>query len=389
LTFSSKPINDKASLNKPVPMSESKETSRRSFIRSISATTFALGASGLPSAFAAPAAPAKRKLGIALVGLGNYSRDLLGPGLLKTEHCHLAGIVTGTPAKEKIWMEKYGIPQENVYNYANFDRIAENKNIDVVYIVLPNSMHHEFTIRAARAGKHVICEKPMAMDAREAMEMIQACKDAKVGLSIGYRMRYEPHTLEIERFARESTYGAIRFVSVDAGFRMSRPTKHWKGHAALGGGALMDMGPYPIQAARYAVGAEPVAVTARHLESDPPAFPGVDETTTFQLEFPNGVFAQCMTTFAGNVNSLRVCADKGNYGLEPFCSYSGIRGFLPNGETLVLPEAHQQARQMDEMCKAFLEGRPSRTPGEEGLRDMRIIDAIRESVKHGGKRIVL
>lgn len=370
-------------------MSEPEETSRRSFIRSISATTLALGASGLPSAFAAPAPSAKRKLGIALVGLGNYSKDLLGPGLLKTEHCHLAGIVTGTPAKEKIWMEKYGIPQKNVFNYANFDRIADNKDIDVVYIVLPNSMHHEFTIRAAKAGKHVICEKPMAMDAREAMEMIQACKDAKVGLSIGYRMRYEPHTLEIERFARESKYGTIRLVNVDAGFRMSRPTNHWKGKAALGGGALMDMGPYPIQAARYAAGAEPVAVTARHLDSNPPAFPDVDETTTFQLEFPNGVFAQCMTTFAGNVNSLRVCADKGNYGLEPFCSYNGIRGFLPNGETLALPEAHQQARQMDEMCKAFLEGRPSRTPGEEGLRDMRIIDAIRESVKHGGKRIVL
>jgi glucose-fructose oxidoreductase len=370
-------------------MPQTTEITRRSFIQSLSSTALTIGALGQPSAFAADVAPGKRKLGIALVGLGYYSKDLLGPGLLKTENCYLAGIVTGTPAKEKAWMDEYGIPQKNVYNYENFDQIADNKDIDVVYIVLPNNMHHEFTIRAAKAGKHVICEKPMAMNAAESVEMIEACKAAGVSLSIGYRMRYEPHTLEIEKYARESTYGAIRFVTVEAGFRMSRPTDHWKGKAALGGGALMDMGPYPIQAARYAVGVEPIAVTAQQLDSTPPAFQDVDETITFQLEFPNGVFAQCMTTFAGNVNTLKISAAKGNYGLEPFSGYSGISGFLPKGEKLSFPESHQMARQMDEMCKAFAEGRPCRTPGEEGLRDMIIIDAIRESVKNGGKRILL
>jgi glucose-fructose oxidoreductase len=365
------------------------DTTRRSFIQSLSHTTLALGAVGLPTATASETTAGKRKLGIALIGLGYYSKDLLGPGLLETKNCYLAGIVTGTPEKEKIWMEKYKIPRKNVYNYDNFDRIADNKDIDVVYIVLPNNMHYEFTLRAAKAGKHVICEKPMAMNAMESKEMIRVCKEAKVSLSVGYRMRYEPHTLEIEKFARESTYGPIRFVNVDAGFRMSRPTDHWKGKAELGGGALMDMGPYPIQAARYAVGAEPIAVTAQFIESNPPAFPGVDETTAFQLEFPNGVFANCTTTFAGNVNSLRICADKGNYGLEPFSGYSGVQGFLPKGGKLSFPETHQQAHQMDEMCKSILEGQPSKTPGEEGLRDMLIIDAIRESVRQGGKRIVL
>lgn len=365
------------------------ESTRRRFIRTLSGTTLALGATGTHAAFAAEPAQEKRKLGMALVGLGYYSKDLLGPGLLKTENCYLAGIVTGTPAKEKEWMAKYGVAQKNVYNYVNFDQIADNKDIDVVYIVLPNSMHHEFTIRAAKAGKHVICEKPMAMNAKEGREMIQACKEAKVSLSIGYRLRYEPHTLEIERFARESTYGGIRFVNAEAGFRLPRPTDHWKSKAAFGGGALMDMGPYPLQAARYAVGAEPIAVTAQYLNSNPPSFPDVDESTTFQLEFANGAFADCMTTLAGNVNSLKVCAEKGNYGLEPFSGYSGLRGYLPKGEKLSFPEAHQQAHQMDEMCKAILEGRPSRTPGEEGLRDMVIIDAIRESVKNGGKRIVI
>jgi glucose-fructose oxidoreductase len=374
-------------MNDPIPYP--KEISRRGFIQSLSTTSLAIGATGLSSALAFNPATGKRKLGMALVGLGYYSKDLLGPGLLKTENCYLAGIVTGTPAKEKAWMDKYGIPRKNVYNYENFDKIADNKDIDVVYIVLPNNMHREFTIRAAKAGKHVICEKPMAMNVAESVEMIEACKAAGVSLSIGYRMRYEPHTLEIEKYARESTYGAIRFVTVEAGFRMGRPTDHWKGKAALGGGALMDMGPYPIQAARYAVGVEPIAVTAQQLDSTPPAFQDVDETITFQLEFPNGVFAQCMTTFAGNVNTLKICAEKGNYGLEPFSGYSGVRGFLPKGEKLNFPEAHQQAHQMDEMCKAILEGRPSRTLGEEGLRDMIIIDAIRESLKNGGKRTLL
>jgi glucose-fructose oxidoreductase len=361
--------------------------SRRIFIKNVSAAALAAGTVGFPFITTGKPIRAKGKLGIALVGLGYYSTDLLAPGLLKTENCYLAGIVTGTPDKEKTWSGKYGIPRKNIYNYDNFDKIEGNRDIDVVYVVLPNNMHREFTIRAARAGKHVICEKPMALNAEECREMIGACNQAGVSLSVGYRLRYEPYTQEIEKYAAERTFGQIRFVNAAAGFYMRRPTSHWKVKAEYGGGAMMDMGPYPLQASRYATGLEPVSVTAQQFNS--PGIEEVDETTTFQLEFPGGIIASCMTTFGGNVNFLKISAEKGEYGLEPFSGYSGLHGFLPGGKRLDFTENHQQAHQMDEMCRAILGGVPSKTPGEEGLRDMIITDAIKKSVREGGRKILL
>ncbi len=366
-----------------------KNQSRRNFIKHISAATIATSSLSFPFISYGKPLSKKGKLGIALVGLGYYSTDLLAPGLQQTENCYLAGIVTGTPEKEKIWSEKYGIPQKNIYNYETFDEIADNKDIDVVYVVLPNSMHKEYVIRAAKAGKHVFCEKPMALNADECREMIAACRNAGVSLSIGYRLLYEPYTQQIERFAREETYGKIRFIYAADGFYMGRPTNHWKIKAAYGGGAMMDMGVYALQAARYSTGMEPVAVSAQQINLDPEHISEVDETTTFQLEFPNKTFAHCMTTFAGNTNCLKINAEKGEYGLEPFQSYGGLHGFLPGGKKFDFQEKHQQAHQMDEMCKAIMEGRPLLTPGEEGLRDMIIVDAIKASIKQDKKRILL
>ena len=165
--------------------------SRRDFIKDIS-----FGAATLTPALsyltACSPRKSKDKLGVALVGLGNYSTDQLGPALQKTKNCYLAGIVTGTPAKERTWANKYNIPQKNIYNYQNFDNIASNPDIDIVYVVLPVSMHKEFTIRAAGAGKHVISEKPMAISVADCEEMISACRNAGKKLSIGYRLRFDP-----------------------------------------------------------------------------------------------------------------------------------------------------------------------------------------------------
>jgi len=363
--------------------------SRRTFIKNISVAGLAASTVSFPFVSYGRSLSKQGKLGIALVGLGYYSTDLLAPGLQQTENCYLAGIVTGTPEKEKIWAEKYDIPKKNIYNYQNFDEIADNKDIDIIYVVLPNSMHKEYVIRAAKAGKQVICEKPMALNATECREMIDACKNAGVSLSIGYRLRYEPYTQQIEKFAREQTYGKIRFVNAADGFYMGRPTNHWKIKAAYGGGAMMDMGVYALQAARYSTGLEPTAVSAQQFNLDPEHISEVDETTTFQLEFPNNTFANCMTTFAGSVNYLRINAQKGEYGLEPFQAYNGLHGKLPGGKTFDFTEKHQQAHQMDEMCRAIIDGRPSLTPGEEGLRDMVIVDAIKESIRKGGKKILL
>lgn len=362
---------------------------RRAFLSRMSAAAVVAGLSTVPLISVARQGSQQKKLGIALVGLGYYSVDLLMPALEQTQYVKLTGLVTGSVEKAEKYGKKYRIPKENIYNYENFDKIASNEAIDVVYIVLPNSMHKEFVIRAAKAGKQVICEKPMALNAAECREMIDACKKAGVSLSIGYRLHYEPYTQRIQQMGIEKPYGEIQMVHASAGFRMGRPTDHWKASSQLGGGAIMDMGPYPLQAARYSTGLEPVAVTAQMFNSDPNVFKGVDETTTFQLEFPNNIVANCLTSFAANVNFLTVNAQKGEYGLNPFSGYSGLHGFLPNGQSFDFPEKHQQASQLDQMCLSIMEKRPSLTPGEEGLRDMIIIDAIRESVKRGGARIQL
>ncbi|MBB5395537.1 Gfo/Idh/MocA family protein [Mucilaginibacter sp. AK015] len=189
------------------------KTSRRDFIRksSIGAGALIMGPALSSLALTKPG----KRLGIALVGLGSYSSGQLAPALQHTKNCYLAGIVTGTPAKAVSWAKKYNIPQKNVYNYQNFDDIAHNPDIDIVYIVLPVSMHKEYTIRAAKAGKHVICEKPMALNAADCREMIAACKKANRLLSIGYRLHFEPHTLEVMRLGQKQIFGKV--TKVDTG----------------------------------------------------------------------------------------------------------------------------------------------------------------------------
>ncbi|MEQ9824142.1 MAG: Gfo/Idh/MocA family oxidoreductase [Puniceicoccaceae bacterium] len=357
-------------------------THRREFLK-----TAGLGIGGLILASQLSSAPTilpgrKKRAGIALVGLGYYSTDELAPALQQTEFAYLAGIVTGSPQKVERWQRLYGIPDANVYNYDNFDSIRNNGDIDIVYVVLPNSMHKEFTIRAAQAGKHVICEKPMALNANDCREMIAACKANGVGLSIGYRMQYEPHTQEIMRLGQEQVFGPVYQVSAGAGYR-SVPSQHWKWRKAMGGGAMMDMGVYPLQAARYVTGKEPIRVSAQTFTTRDVAIE-VDEVTTFQLEFEGGIIANLETSFHANSNYLHAFAENGYFQLQPFSSYRGIRGSTSHGP-LEFPAVNQQATQMDEDAKNMLAGKPVRVPGEEGLADMIVVDAVKESIRTGRK----
>lgn len=320
----------------------------------------------------------QKRLGIALIGLGNYSTTMLAPALQETRNAYLAGIVTGTMDNEKQWVKKYNIPQKNIYNYDNFDDIATNRDIDIVYVVLPNSMHKEFTIRAAKAGKHVICEKPMALNAAECRDMIDACNENDVSLSIGYRMQYEPYTQEIMRLGQEKIFGKVLHITCGAAWRNTN-FDHWLWNKEMGGGAMMDMGVYPLQAARYVTGEEPFLVSAQTFVTRPGRFEGVDEATTFQLKFPGGKVASLDTGFHANYNHLYVFAEKGWFELRPFSSYKGISGRTSRGE-LNFPEINQQAVQMDEIAENIMAGQPVRTPGEEGLRDMIIVDAVYKSI---------
>lgn len=350
--------------------------SRRKFIRK--SILAAAGAGLAVKTYAVPGmlTGKQKKVGIALVGLGNYSTNSLAPALQETETAYLAGIVTGTPSKEEVWMKKYGIPRKNIYNYENFDKIADNRDIDIIYVVLPNSMHKEYTIRAAQAGKHVICEKPMALNAGECREMIAACQENGVRLSIGYRMHFEPTTQEVMRLGQEKVFGAVRQISCGAGYREWRPD-HWKAKKAMGGGAMMDMGVYPLQAARYVTGEEPVSISARSYVIRPDIFKEVEEVMLFDLTFPSGCTASLATGFHTGFNYLKAFAEDGWFELEPFSSYRGIKGKTSKG-VLEYPVVNQQATQMDEVAECILSGRPMRVPGEEGLKDMIVVDKIYE-----------
>lgn len=356
--------------------------SRRSFISTVGAGASWLAASPLPSrAFSRNRTPV-RKLGIALVGLGNYSTNKLAPALQETSNCFLSGIVTGTPEKAKTWKEKYNLPEKNCYTYENFDSIRSNDSIDIVYVVLPNAMHHEFVIRAARAGKHVICEKPMAVSVKECEEMIDACRKAGVRLFIGYRLHFEPFNLEAMRIGPKKEFGPVKIVETSMGFRIGNPDQWRLKKALAGGGAMMDVGIYAIQGARYATGEEPLYVTAQEFKTDPVKFKEVDETIFWQMEFPSGAVSNSATTYASSVDRLYISAESGWLELKPAFGYGPLTGRTHKG-TIDLPHTNHQALHMDGVALSILNNQDTSLSGEEGLRDMKVIEAIYRSIKSG------
>ncbi|MBT8281784.1 MAG: Gfo/Idh/MocA family oxidoreductase [Muriicola sp.] len=330
-----------------------------------------------------------RSLGIALVGLGSYSTYQLAPALQRTKHCHLAGIVTGTKRKEQVWSSKYDIKAKNIYNYQNFDAIAENEDIDIVYVVLPNSMHAEFSIRAAKAGKHVICEKPMAISVAECDAIIEACKNAGVKLGMGYRLHSEPYTQEIKRFVKEKTYGEVSYITAEAAYRSNGNPAQWRLNKALsGGGALVNMGVYSIQSTIYGTGENPVSVTAQEFSTRPEYFKETDETITAQFEFPSGATGSIFTSHNANANSLYASCTKGWFSLKPANNYGPLAGETSRGP-IQFPHESQQKLQMDDFASHILYGTENRAPGEMGKRDMIIVEAIYKSIAEGNSKIAL
>jgi glucose-fructose oxidoreductase len=358
-------------------------TSRRTVLKALSLG----GATALfsPNTLLSATLPPKDRLGIALVGLGYYSTDLLAPALQQTKNCYLAGIVTGTPAKAEEWKKKYNIPNKNIYNYQNFDSIANNPDIDVIYVVLPTSMHREYVVRAANAGKHVWCEKPMALTVQACQVMIDTCRKNKQTLAIGYRLQHEPNTQAYRRIIQDKKLGGVKKVNCAAGYWESR-TDHWKQKKEMGGGALYDMGVYAIQGARLGTGMEPIAIAKASTTTNRPNIykNGLDEITMATLEFPGGVTAEIKTSFGENINFLDITCAKGAINMSPFSAYSRVKGRSPLGEINHPYETPwQQAKQMDDDAMSILKRQPMRVPGEEGLRDIQIVEAIYKAASSG------
>lgn len=331
------------------------------------------------------ALPDKKKLGIALVGLGGYATYQLAPALQNTKLCRLAGIVTGTPAKAKRWAKEYNIPEKNIYNYETYDRVTDNPDIDIIYVVLPNGMHAEYTIRGAKAGKHIISEKPMATSVDDCKAMIEACRNANKKLSIGYRLHFEPYNEEMMRLGQKEVFGPITNLSGGHGFHIGNNPNVWRLNKKLsGGGPLMDVGIYVIQGFIYTMGKLPVFVKVREEKHNKRLFSQVEESIYWDMEFPGGVIGKGETSYSHGANNLRANAKNGWFQLQPAFSYSGIHGDMSSG-SMNFPRVTQQTLQMDDFAYCILNNKDSRVPGEMGMRDMKIITAIYESARTGKK----
>lgn len=323
----------------------------------------------------------KEKVGVALLGLGSYSTYQLAPALQQTKHAYLAGIVTGSPEKIPVWQRKYGIPDTHVYNYNNMSDIANNKDIDVIYIVTPTGTHAKFAVAAANTGKHVWCEKPMAMTVEECQTIIDACQKNKVKLSIGYRMQHEPNTQTLIGYANSKPFGKLTRIDALAGYN-GGGGNNWRFKRDMGGGALYDMGVYTINGIRYSAGMEPTRViSAEQTTKRPRIFAEVDETTAYVLEFKNGLKAYGRTSVGENINQLKVSCENGSYQLSPMQSYNGVVGSRSDGKKLNTFIANQQAKQMDDDARSILDNKTVMVSGEEGLKDIHIVQAIIKSAE--------
>ena len=326
-------------------------------------------------------------LRVAIMGLGSYGTRV-AEAMKDCKRAKLVGVVSGTPSKISAWQEKYGIPAKNCYNYENFDQIKDNPDIDAVYVITPNSLHKPYSIRVAKAGKHVICEKPMALNAAEAKEMVDVCKAAGVHLLVGYRMHFEAKTLEVVQRQRAGEFGKTLFFQGLSGFMIGDPSQWRLNKELAGGGSMMDIGIYSVNGARYMLGEEPIWVTAQETKTDPVKFKeGVDETITFQMGFPSGAIASCLSTYSmNNLDKFFLNGTKGFAEMQPSTGYGPIKAWTNKGPIEAEHITHQTT-QMDEMAAIILDGKKPLIPvdGVEGWKDMVILDAIYRAVKSGEK----
>jgi glucose-fructose oxidoreductase len=355
------------------------------------------GAIGLGLATAAAsqigrAQPRDNRVGFAVVGLGKLALGQIVPGFRNCRNAKLTALVSGHPDKANGIAAEQHLPSGSIYNYADFDRIAANPAIDVVYIVLPNFMHAEYTIRALKAGKHVLCEKPMASTVADAEAMVAAAKAANRKLMIAYRCHYEPLNLEAMRRVRSGELGKPRLVITKMLRQsdLSEPSDAWRlDMRKSGGGALADMGIYGINGSRYLLNEEPTVVraTAQTNHNDP-RFKTVEDLITWEFRFPSGATAQGSTSFdASDEMAFEVVGQHKRLVADPGCFYSGNHLYeWQGGNRTEIPihEVDQFAREMDWMADVVRGKAPLVSPGEEGVQDMRLIHAILQSVGNNG-----
>ncbi|WP_420150852.1 Gfo/Idh/MocA family protein [Spirosoma sp.] len=336
--------------------------------------------------------PEDQRVGYALVGLGHLTLNQILPAFGTCKKSKVVALVSGSSEKMQKVAEQYGIKKESCYSYADYDKLKDNKEVQAIYIVLPNGMHAEYTIRGAQAGKHILCEKPMANTAAECEAMIDACKKADRKLMIAYRIQYEPHNRMVREMVQKAQFGKVKSIIANNGQNSDNP-KHWRFNKALaGGGSLPDVGLYCLNTIRYVLGEEPTEVVGYvHSTPDDPRFKEVEEQVNWLMKFPSGVQASCATSYGHHdEKSYRVCAETGWIKMDPAFPYTGLKletSQAQGKENQVVQHTIEQkdhfATEMDHFSECILENKIPFTPGEEGLQDQKIMEAIYQSAKEG------
>jgi predicted dehydrogenase len=373
------------------------DVTRRRFITTASGTLLAAAAAPVAGQLAPPdkqppklkLPETKKKLGYAIVGLGQLALEQILPAFGQCERSKPVALVSGHVDKAKKTAAAYGIDEKSIYTYDTFDDLAKNDAIDVVYIVLPNHMHAEFTIRALKATKHVLCEKPMAATSEECRKMIAAAKENERQLMIAYRLHYEPHHLKAIELCREKI-GALK--TIDATNNQNVDAPNIRLSKATAGGPVGDTGVYCINAARYLSGEEPIEVSAfAHQPKDDPRFAEVHESVSWQSKFPSGLIATSACSFGtSELRRFDVSGSKGSISMQKAFGYNGQRLILNvdgMSSDVDVPNPNHFTSEMDAFSEAIVSGEPNRTPGEEGLRDMLIVEAIHKSIAANGATV--
>ena len=336
--------------------------------------------------------PPEQRVGFALVGLGRLTLEEILPAFGEAHMARPVALMSGSPEKAKLTAAQYGIPADAVYGYGDWDKLKANAAVKAVYIVTPNAVHRDGVIAAAGAGKHVLCEKPMAASSTQAREMVEACARANVKLMIAYRCQYEPTNREVVRIVRSGEFGHARLIQAFNGQTTGLP-EQWRLKRALsGGGSLPDIGLYCLNGVRALLGEEPVAIQAQtYSPANDPRFGEVEETVTFTMRFPSGVLAQCTASYGVHESRrLEVHTDGGDFDLQNAFAYRGQRlrithraGKRVQHDEPVIPPKNQFALELDHMADCILKDRRPRTPGEEGLQDQILLEAIYEAARTG------
>ena len=333
-----------------------------------------------------------QRVGYAIVGLGRLSLNQILPAFGKSKYSKPVALVSGSRDKARKIAAQYGIRENAIYDYTTYDQLAKNPEVQAIYIVLPNSMHAEFVLRGAKAGKHILCEKPMATSVRDCERMIAACNAAKVKLMIAYRQQYEPMNREIVKMVRSGSLGKVKSFIATNSQDQGDPTQWRLNRTLAGGGCLPDVGIYCLNAARFLTSEEPSEVSAALYQPvDDPRFKEVEETCSFTMKFPSGFVATCSSGYGMHKSQfLRLEGDRAWAELNPAFGYSGLK---LRHETVVaarnvvsepsIEAADQFATEMDHMSLCIQQNLAPHTPGEEGLQDQRIVDAIYESARTG------